>query len=151
MAKFTIGYVVRNHGWATVNFANEEGECESSVSYLHDSLGQLADMALELKRGLSDAKAIFMDEPGELQFVVDVINDEASYEVRHYRDWASWGMHPQEVFDVLLKGTCQPNRIIQQISNVLWKIHEEMGPQEYLKRWSSHEFPLEKYKLLLEK
>jgi len=119
MTKFTLEYVLDNHGWASVKFSDLNATCQSAVSYLHDSLAQLADMALELKRGLSDANAVFMDEPGETQFVVYVKSKTAFYEVREYRDWASWGMHSQDDYKVMLKGDCLTSRIVQQISTNL--------------------------------
>ncbi len=151
MTKFTLEYVLDNHGWASVKFSDLNATCQWAVSYLHDSLAQLADMALELKGGLLDAKAVFMGEPGEIQFVVNVKNETAFYEVREYRDWASWGMHPQDDYKVLLKGDCPTSRIVQQISTNLWKIHEDIGVEEYQRRWIEHPFPIEKYKALLAK
>jgi len=148
MTKFAIEYNLGNAGWATVRFIDVNATASSPVSYLNDSLGQLADMALELKRGLSDAKAVFMDEPGELQFIVDVKNGTAFYEVRRYKNYASWGMHPQDDYDVALKDECPPKRIIQQISTNLWKIYEEVGVEQYQERWG-HPFPVEKYKALI--
>lgn len=145
MKKFTIEYILGNHGWATVKFSNHIGICESPVSYLHDSLDQLADMAIELNRGLPDAKAVFMDEPGELQLCVQTQNTEVTYEVRQYKDWSSWGMHPQDSYNVILSGTCSLKRVVQQINKVLWKIYTEIGPAEYKERWIEHDFPTEKY------
>ena len=106
-------------------------------------------MALELKRGLATTKACFFDEPGELQFIVNLASDLASYELRQFQHYASWG-GAQEDYKVILNGECRPKRIIQQISTVLWKIHEEIGPEEYQKRWGRDEFPIAKYKTLME-
>lgn len=150
MSRFTIDYTLADHGWADVRFANSLGQCESGVSYLHDSLGQLADMAIKLQHGAVSAKTVFMDEPGELQFAVEVRDDKAVYEIRRFRDWHSWGMRPENDYEVGLSGSCQPRRIVQQIFAVLRDIHDEIGPEEYKKRWLKHEFPSEKYRSLKE-
>ena len=155
MSKLTIEYFLDNHGWADVRFSDGKTHCESSASYLHDSLDQLADMALDLKHGVDAAFAVFVNEPGETQFVVNITNNEAFYELRQLDDWQSWGKQelnwekqPHENYRVLLKGNCSPHTIVSQIHNQLRRIHDEIGVVEYKKRWQEHEFPLEKYQLL---
>jgi hypothetical protein len=146
--KFGIEYKVGEHGWASVKLTDGTVSYESAVSYLHDSLGELAQMAIDLKNGLNEAKAIFMDEPGELQFLVTANEDIACYEARWYKDWASWDIGPKSEYEVVLKGQCSPIRIIQQVSANLWNIHQNIGPEKYKELWGEHEFPLKQFKVL---
>jgi len=146
--KFDIEYKLEEHGWATVILTNGEDKFDSAVSYLHDSLTELAELAIDLRNGLSDAKAVFMDEPGELQFVVKVLDEVAHYEGRWFNDWASWNMHPDTEYKVVIQGTCSVTRIIQKIAKVLWNIHQNIGPTEYKERWVEHEFPVKQFKAL---
>jgi putative exporter of polyketide antibiotics len=66
----SISYIVEDAGWAQITISDGEGEIVNDVSYLHDSLRDLAELAIEMRSGAKTAKAIFMDEPGELQLVV---------------------------------------------------------------------------------
>lgn len=146
---FRIAYEVKNHGWAEVSISFEEISVVRVVSYLHDSLLDLARMALNLLDGSANATAVFMDEPGELQLHVDCKSEVAHFVVRGYRDWASWGMWNTDDFEILLEGTCSRSRIVRQIMDLLWKIYEEIGPEEYRDRWG-HEFPIDDFESLTE-
>ncbi|GAB4195272.1 MAG: hypothetical protein Tsb002_27610 [Wenzhouxiangellaceae bacterium] len=146
--KFGIEYKLEEHGWATVVLTDGVEKYESPVSYLHDSLAELAQMAIDLKNGLSKTKTIFMDEPGELQLVVNVKDEVAHYEGRWFKDWASWNMHPESEYEVVVHGTCSVARVIQQITSILWNIHQNIGPTEYKERWVEHEFPIKQFNVL---
>lgn len=146
--KFAIEYKLEDHGWATVVLTDGKNSYDSAVSYLHDSLGELAQMAVDLKNGVKESKVVFMDEPGELQFLVSVENEVASYEARWFSDCASWNMHPESDYKSVLSGKCKTQRIIQQISTVLWNIHQNIGPEQYKERWVEHDFPLKQFREL---
>lgn len=146
--KCGIEYKLQDHGWATVTVTDGVDSFSSPVSYLNDSLGELAVMAVNLKEGSFEEKAVFMDEPGELQLVVTVKNGKAFYEARWFNDWASWNMYPETQYEVVVSGECTPTRIVQQITTVLWEIHQNIGPAKYKELWINHEFPLKSFKTL---
>jgi len=148
MPKFTLSYELENHGWANVSFADNYQKFETSVSYLHDSVLDLVNMALDLKKGLTTSEAIFLQEPGETRLVVTVESENAHYEVRVYRDWASWGMTSLHEYEVLMSGLCRTSRMVQQIHSTLNKLYEDIGPKEYKKRWIEHDFPEALYQKL---
>lgn len=138
MVKFALSYQVHEHGWASVTLSDGRTTIERPVSCLHDSLLDLARMALTLKAGYAESMARFLDEPGELQLVVIRDGHQAKYSVR----WFS-----AEDGDILLEGTTTPVRIVQQITQVLWKIHEQIGVEKYRDRWQA-DFPLREYQQL---
>lgn len=146
--KLGIDYKLENHGWATVILTDHTTKYDSPVSYLHDSLAELAQMAIDLKNGKSEAKVVFMDEPGELQLVVNVFDEIAHYEGRWFDDWASWNMHPESEYKVVIHGACSVARVIQQITSILWNIYQNVGEAEYKKLWVEHEFPIKQFKFL---
>lgn len=94
-----IGYVLSGTGWATLSIRADAGLIAVAVSYLHDSLGDLARMGLDLAKGAKSAAAVFMDEPGEVHVVVTGDDDEMAFELRRYRDWASWGITAMDDFE----------------------------------------------------
>ncbi|MBI1324164.1 hypothetical protein GC170_13400 [bacterium] len=146
---FRIDYEVKHHGWAEVSISFEGKSVVREVSYLHDSLLDLARMARNLREGLSNATAVFMDEPGELQLHIDCKSEVANFVVRGYPDWASWGMWNADDFEILLEGSCSRLRIVRQITNSLWRIYEVIGPEEYRQSWG-HEFPTDDFDSLTE-
>lgn len=149
MDKLKLEYELFDSGWASMNFAAPYGEYEASISYLHNSLDQLADMALDLKKGLKESKAAFATEPGEVQFIVKILEGRAAYEIRQFRDYESREGIRVNQSELILKGLTSPTRVIQQITTILWKVYEHIGPQEYKKRWKAHDFPTDKYKALI--
>lgn len=146
--KFSIEYKVQEHGWAEVFISDGETTIDSPVSYLHDSLRELAEMAISIKAGHKQSKVVFMDEPGELQFLVTLKGEQANYEARWYNDWASWGMGSESEFKPMLQGSCSSSRIVHQITKVLWHIHQNVGPEKYKELWGEHEFPVKQFTVL---
>ncbi len=149
MEKLTIKYEVEEAGWAVATITNESSEAVMAVSYLHDTLLDLAEMAISLKNGVSEAKAVFMGEPGEHQFIVTKQDDRVEYEVRLYKDWASWGKQSDSDYTVVLKGISSAARVIQQITQILWHIHQNIGPLKYKELWVEHDFPKARFKELV--
>ena len=145
MSNFFIEYKFENHGWATIRLSNGKEKFESSVSYLHDSLADLAQMAIDLKNGSTTTQSLFMGEPGELLLVIKIQNNKALCEARRFRDWASWGILPDTEFEIVLSGTTTANEIVKQVSESLTDIYDNIGIEEYKKRWIEHDFPTEKY------
>ncbi|MBB3166827.1 hypothetical protein [Simiduia aestuariiviva] len=143
--KLNIEYKVKGAGWAEVSISDGTRSVDAAVSYMHDSLSELAEMALSIKSGHRESKVVFMDEPGELQFLVKVVGEEARYELRWYKHWASLGMGSESKYEVELKGRCPASRIIHQITNVLWEIYDGVGEAGYKKLWCQHEFPARLY------
>jgi len=107
-------------------------------------------MAIDLKNGLKMSQALFMGEPGELLLVVRVENDIAFCEARWFHDWASWGILQDTDYKVVVSGNCNVSDLVQQITNILKDIFENVGPTKYKKLWIEHKFPVKLYKSLVE-
>ena len=58
-------YKLDGAGWATATLSCDEQRIEMTVSYLHDSLKDMASAVLAILNGAVEVKVIFMDEPGE--------------------------------------------------------------------------------------
>ncbi|MCB1581506.1 MAG: hypothetical protein KDI92_00475 [Xanthomonadales bacterium] len=139
--KLSIEYELENAGWARLKLSNETDSYEASVSYLNDSLCELAQLAIDLKNGRKETKTIFMDEPGELHLVIILRNNLAEYEARWFEDWASWNMHSIDDYKVVLSGGTCPNQIIEQITSILLNIIDNVGMEKYKELWVEHDFP----------
>ncbi|HFC11556.1 MAG TPA: hypothetical protein ENJ56_01835 [Anaerolineae bacterium] len=135
------------HGWAAVCLSDGKNVIDTPVSYLHDSLLELAEMALIIKMGHTNSKVVFVQEPGELQFIVTITNKLAHYEVRQFKEWISGSARTSSNYEIVLHGNTAPARIVQQITQVLWKIQQKIGIEAYQVRWQ-HPFPMQQFKQL---
>ncbi|MBK1850737.1 hypothetical protein FE845_05275 [Marinobacter sp. 1-4A] len=144
----SISYIVENAGWAEVAISDGDQKIVNNVSYLHDSLRDLAELAIAVSTGARTAEATFMDEPGELLLVLHKKHNQMAFEVRWFNNWASWGLGSSSDYDVLLKGETTAEHIINQITGILTNIHDRIGPSKYKEMWGEHEFPLEQYRKL---
>ncbi|WPH13278.1 hypothetical protein [Variovorax paradoxus] len=143
-----IGYDLHRAGWAGVSFRAEKERLSFAVSYLHDSLGDLACMALSLHKGAVTAEAVFMDEPGEVILMTTGTKDVLQFELREYRDWASWGMMALEDHKVVARGEIARDALVRNIHAILERIYLEVGLARYRELWVEHEFPLQDYERL---
>lgn len=144
-----LEYEVQEHGWALAKISNEYKSVLATVSYLHDTLAELTESTLCLVRGSTEAKVVFMDEPGEYQLKLKKIDAlKIEYKVLWFDDWESWGMHPSDKFEEVLSGICTVKRLKQQVTTVLWKIYKDLGEEKYKQLWCEHDFPTELYQKL---
>ena len=143
-----IAYHLHDAGWAEMRLRAAPGRLGFAVSYLHDSLGDLARMGLALQKGAARAEAVFMDEPGEAILVVSGAGNTLQYELRQYRDWASWGIVALEDHEVVARGEIGRAGLVGNIHAILRRIHDDVGPQRYREMWVEHDFPLQDYERL---
>lgn len=143
----TINYIIENHGWALIQIGNGNVIEDFHASYLHDSLKDLADSALEI----FDKKhktIFFVMEPGECQLVLNMINDnEIEFHLDLYKEWTQNNTQ-REPFIKLLKGKCSLINYKNEVRKNLLKIMNDLGPELYKEKWQLSDFPLEQFKLL---
>ncbi|WP_282628358.1 hypothetical protein [Empedobacter sedimenti] len=143
-----IDYKLENAGWAIVKISNGYKEVVLSPSYLHDSLKNLAESALQLKTK-NEKTVVFMDEPGEHWLVLKKADENTiDYEVRWYEHWASKNLVAEDDYKIVLTGTTTLPKYINQVRKNLIDIYEEFGPELYKEKWIMHDFPMCEYKLL---
>ena len=143
-----IEYKIDGAGWAIGKIGNGQKLTEFSVSYLHDSLKDLAESAIEI--GKKELKSVvFMDEPGEHVLILNRKEKNLiDYELRWYQDWCSWNLIDENNYDLVIKGQTTVPKYVNQVKNVLDKIMTELGPKEYRKKWMEHDFPIAEFEKL---
>lgn len=145
---FFIEYNITGAGWATGKIGNNDKTITMEVSYLHDSLKELAQSAIDIKT--AELKTIvFMDEPGEYVLLLKRIkNNIINYELRWYPDWNSWNLISENNFELKLKGETTVAKFTNQVRNVLFSILKDLTPEEYEEKWINHKFPMKEYQSL---
>ncbi|MEM1098989.1 MAG: hypothetical protein AAGH92_09390, partial [Planctomycetota bacterium] len=139
-----FSYEVFKAGWARVTFRLDNDIFVAEISYLHDSLRNLAQAALNLAEGVSEQRVVFMDEPGEHQLRFKRISDE-SYEVQllWFVDWESWGIHSPNDFELIFRTKTSPDAFAKKVHDEMSGILNALGMDTYKKRWHEHDFPVD--------
>ncbi|MDY8137458.1 hypothetical protein [Aquimarina sp. 2201CG5-10] len=144
----SIKYELENAGWASVTIGNGTTRERFGVSYLHDSLKELAVSAISIKEK-TDESVIFMEEPGEIKLLLKRSQEtKLNFELRWYKDWASWDIISENDYQVIMTGETTIPSYFNQVRNILIKIHDEIGPDLYKEKWIEHEFPITEYEKL---
>lgn len=78
---FRCSYILDGTGWATVSVSENDRQVDMTASYLHDSLRELSQAALDLCDGNSAVTVVFMDEPGEHHLVVTGSQNSATVDI----------------------------------------------------------------------
>lgn len=143
-----ITYKIIDGGWANAKIGNGRKQKKFAVSYLNDSLKELAESAIEI-RSKDFKTVVFMEEPGEHVLILHR-NDQnkIDYELRWYTDWWSWNLIEEGNFKTVLKGETTVPKYINQVRNILQELMTALGPETYRKKWIEHDFPIEEYEKL---
>ncbi|WP_299883242.1 hypothetical protein [uncultured Lacinutrix sp.] len=144
---FFIEYDVLDAGWAKGRIGDLEKSIDFVVSYLHDSLKELAESAINIQTK-DYAKVVFMDEPGEFILELTRKDNLIIYQLKWYPDWYSWNMINTDNYQIQLEGKTTVAKYINQVREVLIKILNKMNPEAYKEKWVLHEFPTNEYNLL---
>ena len=144
-----IKYELSGSGWADAQIGEEGSLIDVTVSYLHDSLKELAEAAIKLKSGALSSTVVFMDEPGEHQLVIERVDDQKiDCELRWYDHWASWNMCPKDQYRVIYKANSDLHSFVMQVQDILEEIYLTIGIDEYKRQWVEHEFPMKELEIL---
>jgi hypothetical protein len=140
---FKLTYDLEGDGWAMARIQDGDTHLDITLSYLHDSLRELAEAARALATGADSARVVFLDEPGEVELLLNGADDSLRYEARWFDDWSSWGMHPSDRFKVALSGMTTVRRFVGEVRSQLEVLLRDHGAAGYKQRWGEHDFPEE--------
>ena len=144
----SLVYNLGEAGWATAIIGNGSLMQHIRISYLHDSLKQLAESALFIKEDKAK-RVIFMDEPGEHHLVISKCSEkEIAYELRWYNDHTDWNAIEDDKFILILSGKTTTINYVNEVRHILKTIWERYGSQSYKEKWINHEFPIHTFKQL---
>ena len=136
-----LHYEVSNGGWATLGMHHPRGNAVIDVSYLHDSLLDLAKAAIASITTEELAEVIFVEEPGHVVMEVGpVTGSELPLTVIRYEDWPEREANQAEV---VLKARIQRDNFVREVAHLLEDIQQKLGEPEYSRRWKLAPFPSE--------
>jgi hypothetical protein len=138
---FSLTYDLEGAGWAMARIQDGEHKVDATVSYLHDTLRDLGEAACAMRDEAESARVVFMDEPGEVQLLLARHDDVLDYELRWFDDWNSWGMHPDDKFQTIFRGSMTVARFCDEVRKELEALLAEHGEDGYKQKWLEHEFP----------
>lgn len=146
--QFRLEYELHDAGWATATVSFGRRSVPMVVSYLHDSLRQLASAIDSLDMKAREASVVFMDEPGEHHLILTrTAADAIAVEVVWYADWRSWKMYdgPGES---RLQGKVRFADLRARVVALLAELLARHGRRGYRKKWVEHPFPMAEYERL---
>ncbi|MBN9691258.1 MAG: hypothetical protein J0M24_13565 [Verrucomicrobia bacterium] len=138
---FKLTYELQGAGWALARIRDKDEHLDVAVSYLRDSLRELAEAARALAAGAEFARVVFMDEPGEIQLLLNRTDNGLSYEARRFDDWNSWGMGAPDRFEVVFSGVTTVQRFVGEVTSQLESLMQQYGASGYQERWVNRDFP----------
>jgi hypothetical protein len=139
----TFNYTLGNAGWAKAKIAHQRRSCAMTISYLHDSLEELTASTNLLMQGVTEAKVLFMDEPGEHMMFLQIQNENIlDIEIRWFDDWASWDLITDKKYKVVFKTQTNFLDFANEVLRNLEKIFRENGMEGYREKWGQSDFPL---------
>ena len=138
---FTLTYDLEGAGWAMAQIQDGESKIDATISYLHDTLKELGEAARALFGGAKTARVVFMDEPGEVQLLLCQEGNSLNYELRRFDDWNSWGMHPDDKFETIHRGTTTVQRFCGEVLKEFDALLSQHGEDGYREKWHEAGFP----------
>ena len=143
--KFT--YQLDGAGWATATIADDGRHRDMTVSYLSDSLYDMAQAAICLLEGADSVRFSFDDEPGEHRCIVTRSSDtDAQIRVLWFDEL--WSNLPDERGSEVFTSVCTIARFSGEVLSCLQRLLADHGVDGYKKLWVGHDFPSEKFERL---
>ena len=149
----SIEYTLREHGWAHLRVACGDDAAETQVSYIEDSLSELAKIAL---RGFDPEKprrtecGDFADEPGGLRLtfephLTEPIEQHPSSGAQRVTAWVERlivGSDYPPKSEPLFGFETTAAEWAKVVLYLLEKLYDTFGVVEYQRRWMDGEFPV---------
>lgn len=136
-----FAYALTGTGWSAGRLAVGSAWAELSASYLRDALGDLLRATLAIAAGDGEARCSWEEEPGEYRWILNRAGDALSVTVLEFHD--IYDEQPDEAGKAVIDATCTVAGFIGAIAGGAQRLLDELGPDEYLKRWVDDPFPTE--------
>ena len=133
---FKIHYRPGTDGRADLYLANSTRKLRFAISDLHDSLLDLARLALALQAGDARARALFVIDPEEVALSLNIEDDTVHYRVERFDDWENPDHAATSIGKTLLAGKTGTDDLVDQVIDILQQARSSVEKPGQL-----HEFP----------
>jgi hypothetical protein len=141
-------YELTGRGWSECSIAIGGVRCEVTASYLSDALGELASAIEDLLRWSTDARAIFVEEPGEYRWrFIPTDGDHVRVKVIEF---PHWGKRNDAAGKVIFDADCERRALAEAVVRELRRLWDAHGLRGYREKWVNHDFPEERLRAIEE-
>ncbi len=147
-AAIEFHYELTGRGWSECSISIGGVRCEIAASYLSDALGDLASAIEDLLRWGTDARAIFVEEPGEYRWRF-MPTDEHHVRVRVI-EFPDWGKLNDDAGKVIFDAECERRALAKAVVRELRRLRDGHGLRGYREMWVNHDFPEERLRAIEE-
>ncbi len=146
-ASFDFQYVLEGHGWATAVLDVGGTKVEMTSSDCGDPIKELLIALLNLRKGFSRVKTLFVDEPGEHLLEVSLLTDKLiTIELLWFDDWESHD--PNAKRKKLLSAIVSHDEFEAAILKTVRGLRDAHGLKGYKRKWE-HGFPTMEFDALM--
>ncbi len=138
-----VEYELKGAGWALATIVTKTEEISVTVSYICDSLAELANAAFGLGTGANKAVVVFMDEPGEHQLILEKTDAETAQATLCWYDDSRKPVQEE----TLLETTVKIKRFQHDVLFLMDNLLREHGLAGYKEKWHK-DFPVWSYERL---
>lgn len=143
---FNFDYILETGelGWARLSITVGETRIATPVSYDHDSLSELAELALEYVDGYTVREIPFVNEPGAMVCSFNRSGDTVHLTVYSEPNWIC-GRARTDRAHIIVEATQHHLDFAKNICAVLHAVWQATGVAAYRKVWNASDFPLVVY------
>ena len=135
----SVTYLLKGHGWAECTIQTDEAIAHLLASHLHDSLDDLLRATVSVVHGARDARALFIDEPGEYRLLMDRIeNDTVRLRVIAFDQ--SFSRSKDDDGRMVFSSECRLRTFAGAVLSAAQRLLQDHGTDGYRQHWN-HEFP----------
>jgi hypothetical protein len=139
-------YTLIGTGWAEARIKSGAAFAHLTPSYLSDALGDLLGVLLELRRGQPNARCSWEDEPGEWRWLFAMSGDQIRVRILRFND--QYDEEPDSAGRQVFVADESLDAVVTAVARAARRLLDELGEDEYLRRWTEHPFPAESLRAL---
>jgi hypothetical protein len=140
IAAVEFTYRLTGTGWAEARIADGSSSATMTASYLEDALGVLLEAVGVLLEGADEARCSWQEEPGEYRWVFERAGTDVRLRVLAFRD--VYSREPDDEGVVVFETRQALTEMAAVIADGGQAVLDELGEDEYLRRWVDFPFPL---------
>ena len=137
----SVTYLLTGSGWAECLIGTDGSEIRLLASYLHDTLDELLRAAASIVHGALEARALFIDEPGECRLIIEH-TDEDRLRLRVLAFEKSFSGLRDADGRLIFAAECRLRTFAGAVLSAAQRLLRDHGPDGYRALWKNHDFPM---------